>query len=108
MPAWKNVVAVIFDFDDTLTEDSTSALLTRYGKNITPDDFWKKEVDPLVRNEGWEPTNAWIHLLIKFMKDGRLKSLTNRDLREFGESLEPFSGLSELFRDLKDFAKKSW
>ena len=32
------VMAVIFDFDDTLLPDSTSALLDEYG--IDPKDFW--------------------------------------------------------------------
>jgi len=31
MPVSQNVVAVIFDFDDTLTDESTTKLLEHYG-----------------------------------------------------------------------------
>jgi FMN phosphatase YigB (HAD superfamily) len=42
MAAWKNVIAVIFDFDDTLTDDSTSALLAQ--NKIDLEKFWKSNV----------------------------------------------------------------
>ena len=35
----QNVIAMIFDFDDTLTDDSTTKLLERYNINI--DNFFE-------------------------------------------------------------------
>jgi hypothetical protein len=39
MPAPQNIIAVVFDFDDTLTDDSTTKLLAANG--IDPVDFWQ-------------------------------------------------------------------
>jgi hypothetical protein len=46
----KPVVAVIFDFDDTLAPDNTSQLLESLGIDVPK--FWHNEVGPLVRS-GW-------------------------------------------------------
>jgi phosphoglycolate phosphatase-like HAD superfamily hydrolase len=98
MPPWKNVIAMIFDFDDTLTPDSVSMLLRE--NSICPNDFWT-EVNFLV-GQGWERTNAWIHLLLQ-----KLPNLKSQHLRQFGKSLTPYPGLPELFADLKDIAAKA-
>lgn len=102
----KNVIAVCFDFDDTLTDDSTSALLAKHG--IKPNEFWKHDVDALVRNEGWEPPNAWLHLLLKFMAEGRIPPMSNHDLCEFGKTLVPYEGLQELLAELRAIAADAW
>ena len=39
----QNIVAVIFDFDDTLTDESTTKLLEQY--DIDAVEFWKKQND---------------------------------------------------------------
>ena len=104
-PVNKPVVAVIFDFDDTLTNDTTSALLVKGSKGaIKPKKFWEEEVDRLVREEGWEPTNAWLHLLLKYMEENRLPRYTKDELKEFGKSLTPYPSLPSLFRDLRKIA----
>jgi hypothetical protein len=41
MPAPQNIVAVIFDFEDTLTDESTTKLLEHYG--IDAVEFWQKQ-----------------------------------------------------------------
>jgi len=103
MAANSNVLAVIFDFDDTLTEDSTSALLAKH--KINTSDFWAKDVNRLVTNDGWEPTNAYLHLFLKYIDEEKLPAYTNKTLREFGETLKPYPGLPQLFKDLRKTAK---
>ncbi len=44
-------IAVIFDFDDTLVPDSTTALLRRYG--VDPEKFWSELASALV-SEGYD------------------------------------------------------
>lgn len=99
-----NTLAVIFDFDDTLTEDSTSALLEKHG--IDAERFWKSDVDKLVTNEGWEPTCAYLHLLLKYIELGKMPPLTRKDLQDFGATLQPFPGLEGLLPDLRRIAKE--
>lgn len=102
MPAPQNVVAVIFDFDDTLTEDSTSLLLEHHG--IDADAFWKDRVNALV-NDGWDSALAWMYALLEETAPGKpLEALSNAALHEFGASLEAYAGLPQLFADLRDIA----
>lgn len=98
------VLAVIFDFDDTLLPDSTSALLR--GCGLDPEDFWANRARELV-NEGYDPPLAYLNLLLREVGQGKpLGELTNAGLREFGRSLDVtwFPGLPGLFEDLRSIA----
>jgi len=96
------VIAVVFDFDDTLTNDSTSALLKKHGYD--PEKFWRKDHDALVK-DGWDSTCAWLHLFLRFMDQGILPKLTSADLVEFGKTLPPYEGLNTFFDDLEELVK---
>jgi FMN phosphatase YigB (HAD superfamily) len=65
-------LAMIFDFDDTLTDDSTAALLT--ANKIDPARFFKNDVNRLVREESWDPAPAYLHLLLKYIETGKNKA----------------------------------
>ncbi|HET7108280.1 MAG TPA: haloacid dehalogenase-like hydrolase [Candidatus Acidoferrum sp.] len=103
MQITSHVIAMIFDFDETLTNDSTSALLTKY--QVDAPNFWKNDHDRLVK-EGWDSTCAWLHLFLRLMEDGKLPKLTNRELTEFGKTLEPYPGLGTFFDDLNKLARE--
>ena len=95
-------IAVIFDFDDTLVPDSTTALLRRYG--IDPGDFWGTFAPSLV-SEGYDPPLAYLRLILdRIGGDQPFGALSNADLRQFGASLDAtfYPGLPNLFTDLKD------
>lgn len=95
-------LAVIFDFDDTLAPDTTSALLR--SKGIDPDEFWTELAPPLVA-DGYDPPLAFLRLLLERIgEDKPLGPLTNDDLRAFGATLDEtfFPGLPDLFDDLRD------
>ena len=51
MPVDRNRIAVVFDFDDTLTDDSTTLFLRSRG--IDADDFWNRRV-PARIEAGWD------------------------------------------------------
>ena len=99
------VLAVIFDFDDTLVPDSTSALLRAHG--VAETEFWSERVPRLVE-QGYDPPLAYLNLLLQLVADGKpLAGLSNQRLREFGRSLDGtwFPGLPELFDDLRAIAQ---
>jgi hypothetical protein len=99
MSAPQNVIALVFDFDDTLTDDSTTRLLEIYG--IDARNFWTKLVAPLV-NDGWDNALAYLNLILDEAAPGRpLESLTNARLREIGADLAIYNGLPQLFDDLQ-------
>jgi hypothetical protein len=53
----QNVIAVVFDFDDTLTDDSTTKLLDAHG--IDTRDFWQNKMKGLT-DAGWDPPLAYM------------------------------------------------
>jgi hypothetical protein len=93
-----DIVALIFDFDDTLAPDSTTRLLEKHG--IAVSDFWNRDVEGLI-TDGYDPPAALLRLLL-----ARVGNLTNAQLREFGASLGsapyPFyEGVTEFFGDVE-------
>jgi hypothetical protein len=98
------VLAVVFDFDDTLLPDSTSKLLR--SKGVDAHNFWSKQVRARLE-EGFDPTLAYLGLILDYVGPDRpLGCISNNDLRTFGATLDAdyFSGLPGLFDDLRTVA----
>lgn len=94
----RNILALVCDFDDTLTDDSTTQLLQHYGAD--PQDFWLRRVAGYVR-EGADPTIAFLEAIADLTGKGQpLRSLTSAALREFGGTLEFYPGMPEIIADL--------
>jgi hypothetical protein len=64
MAAPQNIIAVIFDFDDTLTDDSTTQLLESRG--IDTNDFWKNKL-PAKMADGWDPALAYLSMFLQLV-----------------------------------------
>ena len=58
-----DVIALIFDFDDTLASDSTSGFLGSIGVDTAS--FWKDQVDPLLTHHDWDPVPAYLYKMIQ-------------------------------------------
>src|SRR5579883_2300070 len=94
----QNRIAVVFDFDDTLSDDSTTKLLEASGVDAV--DFWQNRNKKLV-DEGWNPTLSYLKLILDNVGDGKpLGKLSNAALREFGATLQFYDGIPEVFEDL--------
>jgi hypothetical protein len=104
MAAPQNIIAVIFDFDDTLTDDSTTRLLE--GAGIDSKRFWEVEMKALT-DAGWDTPLAYMKLLLDNVGEGKpLGMLRNADLRNFGESLSFYPGIPQLFPDLSEIVAR--
>jgi phosphoserine phosphatase len=100
----QNVIAVIFDFDDTLTDESTTKLLEAH--TIDPREFWGKRQANLLK-AGWDPALAYLKLILDEVGPGKpFGKLTNARLREFGATLDFYQGIPDLFRDLRQIARE--
>jgi len=96
-----DIVAIIFDFDDTLAPDATSKFLRTHG--IDPDSFWQQDAKALIE-QGYDQPTAYLKLLLDNVGPGkRLGELTNQKLREFGASLDGdfYPGLPDFFDDVR-------
>ncbi len=92
-------LAIIFDFDETLTNDSTSALLKSQGVDVT--EFWDVKVKKLI-NQGFDPTEAYMMQMVKEMRQrGKLEQLRDRNLNKFGSTLTFYPGVTNLFDELR-------
>jgi hypothetical protein len=92
------IVALIFDFDDTLVPDSTTTLLKNSG--IETNKFWQ-DARTLVE-QGYDQPSAYLKLILDNVGDGKaLGNLTNAKLRELGASLDDdfYPGLPQFFDD---------
>ena len=102
-----SVIALIFDFDDTLVPDSTTALLKHHA--IDTEDFWSRRTKELVE-VGYDQPMAYLNLLLREVAPGKaLEGLTNAKLSDFGaEEVEKtwFPGLPELFQDVRTIASR--
>ncbi len=101
MSAPQNIIGIIFDFDDTLTDDSTTQLLEHYG--IDAKAFWRECGE--MASAGWDPALAYTKRLLDFVGPGKpLKNLSNAGLREFGAKLRFYPGIPQIFKELRAIA----
>lgn len=99
------VIAVVFDFDDTLAPDSTTRLLRQHG--IDPEAFWRQDVAARVQ-AGWDPVLAWLDLVLGQVGPGRaFGALTNADLGRMGRDLDDkfYDGIPQIFDDLRGLVR---
>lgn len=94
-----DVIALVFDFDDTLAPDSTSGFLEHIGVDTA--DFWAHQVDPLLAS-GWDPVPAYLYAMIELSRSKRHGLITKEMLENWGKSLPLHSGVPTLFRRLRE------
>ena len=100
----QNVVAVIWDFDKTLSPNyMQKPLFDAY--DIDEDIFWS-EVNALpdyYKRAGISVQRDTCYLghLLSYVRAGRMPGLTNARLRELGAGIEFFAGIPELFSALR-------
>jgi phosphoserine phosphatase len=99
MPSHQREIALVLDFDDTITHDSTSAFLDARGVDV--DAFWSDTVARRLR-DGWDPAIAWLDAFIGLAADGGpLAGVTESDLAAFGVTIRLHPGVDTLLGDLK-------
>jgi hypothetical protein len=103
-----DIIAVVFDFDDTLVPDSTTKLLSHHG--IDTADFWGVQARELIR-QGYDPPLAYLRLILDRIGSGKpLGRLTNKSLLDFGASLDGdfHEGLPQFFDDVRNETKANF
>lgn len=91
-------IALIFDFDETLVDESTSAFLN--SKGIEPSHFWGETVQSLIDND-WDPVPAY---MFKMIEASLKQSITKSDFIDFSQKVVYKKGVEALFEQIKTFA----
>lgn len=100
----QNIVACVWDFDKTLIPGYMQApIFDAYG--VDEEAFWS-EVNALpgiyaARGTHVSKDTIYLNHLISFVKNGPMKGLTNKRLRELGSKMAFYPGLPHLFESLK-------
>lgn len=101
------ILAFVFDFDDTLVPDSTTKLLSTHGIDVNK--FWGIDTKELIK-QGYDQPLAYLKLILENIGEGKpFGNLTNQKLREFGASLDSdfHAGLPQFFDDIREQVKSS-
>jgi hypothetical protein len=99
-----DVIALIFDFDDTLAPDSTSGFLDSIGVDTTR--FWKEQVDPLLFEQDWDPVPAYLYGMLELSRSNAYGPITRQRLQDWGARLPLHDGVSTLFERLRQAVRE--
>jgi phosphoserine phosphatase len=104
----KNIIAVVFDFDITLSPYfQQNIIFKKWG--IKPEECWNKS--KAFMQNGYDQEHAYLRCLIDYNKKEGFE-LNNQKLYEYGKEIELYEGLSKknnahsIFDDLENLLKK--
>jgi len=97
MPQPQNVIAVVFDYDKTLSPSymQEDGIFKRFG--IDSRAFWTR-TNALVADELYENELAWMYQLLD---DPNVRALSNADLRKLGAELTFYPGLPDALPQMR-------
>jgi phosphoserine phosphatase len=105
----RSIIALIFDFDITLSPDfQQQVLFDHWG--IRAEEFWAKASKNM--QQGYDMEHGYLKALVDMGKENKKYQLSNHDLYEFGKKVELYDGLSRknnqrsIFDDLNDILKE--
>jgi hypothetical protein len=92
------IIAVVFDFDDTLAPDTTWGFLEHWG--VDAPSFWREKVDVLVE-DGWDPIPAYLYAMIEESRSRpEPERITRIELADYGRKLRLYEGVTKIFDKL--------
>ena len=95
----QSTIALIFDYDQTLSPRymQDDVLFPEFG--IDPASFWAK-CNELVKEQQWDGELAYLKCLLDYLS---MDNVTNQRLEELGANLHFFPGVSEMFDEIPQY-----
>ena len=92
----QSTIALVFDYDQTLSPSymQDDVLFPEFG--IDPEQFWKR-CNALVKDQSWDGELAYMKCLLDYLD---MDGVTNDRLRELGAGLSYFPGVLDMFDEL--------
>ena len=98
MSAPQNTIAIVYDYDQTLSPSYMQDEVVFPTFGINPANFWKR-CSELVREHNYDAELAYMKVLLDTMGMDRP---TNAELRALGAKLNFYKGLPEMFEEFRD------
>ena len=98
MSAPQNTIAIVYDYDQTLSPSYMQDEVVFPAFGIDPTSFWRRCTE-FVKNEGYDSELAYMKVLLDTLGMDRP---TNHELRQLGAKLNFYNGLPEMFDDFRD------
>ena len=98
MSAPQNTIAIVYDYDQTLSPSYMQDEVVFPAFGIDAKNFWRRCTE-FVREQGYDSELAYMKVLLDTLGMDRP---TNDELRKLGEKLNFYKGLPEMFDDFRD------
>lgn len=101
-----NIIAIVWDFDKTLISGyMQNPIFDEY--EIQAGDFWREVNEfpaKMLREQGVKvnPDTAYLNKFIEYARTGKFKGLNNAKLRSYGEKLQFYPGIPDIFKATSD------
>jgi hypothetical protein len=99
----KPIIALIYDFDGTLSPKNMQDYGFIPATNLKPKEFWKKNSDIKDKQDASEIL-CYMKLMIDEAKHNNVK-ITKKSFKQFGKNIELFNGVKEWFGKINDYGK---
>lgn len=100
----KPIVAIMYDFDKTLSSDDMQNFGFVPSLNMTPSEFWSL-TQQIAEKEGLESTMAYMYMMVKCCKERNIK-LSKEYLNELGKNIKYYEGVTTWFKRINQFAEE--
>ena len=94
----QNTIAIVYDYDQTLSPSYMQDEVVFPAFGIDPKNFWRRCTE-FVREQGYDSELAYMKVLLDTLGMDRP---TNDELRQLGAKLNFYKGLPEMFDDFRD------
>ena len=98
----KPIVAILYDFDKTLSTTDMQNYTFIPNLGMTPDEFWG-ETGKLSQKYEVERILSYMYCMIKFAKEKGIK-MTKEYLQECGKAIKFYPGVTTWFKRINDYA----
>ena len=100
----KPIIALIYDFDGTLSPGNMQEFGFIQAIGQTPEEFWSKS-DGIAKGQDASNILAYMKLMYDEAKRNGIR-LTREDFRRYGSDIVLFDGVKEWFRNVNEYGRR--
>ena len=98
----QNIIAIVYDFDHTLSPHYMQDHTILRHAELEPSTFWKS-CTALIEARDYDQELAYMK---RMLEEPRIRTLSNQDLRDMGNQLSFFPGVPSFFQELNEILQK--